>query len=204
MIPLGPSPQWNHYQFSGIAPNSVQWQSDQIRIEVDQTASPLLYTLKNEVLVKTLNVKAQILAPFPKIPTNRAQGQRNADDYILRFGLIVKGDDRLSWLQRRLAPSWLVEMEKQLPEKWGIEKVMFFTTCRQKKLLNQERSHFLSSKFAEKCVTFLEREGAFEIDVALGNPENVIGLWIGSDGDDLKSKFQLILEKIQLNYSKTP
>ncbi len=201
LIPLSPSSQWKNYQFNNIKPNSVTFSKAALRIQVNQSASPLLYSL-SETEVESIKVKAKVNETLKPLPKTAIQGEKGFDDFILRFGLIVKGDERLSWLQRRIAPNWLIEMEKQLPSDVGIKKVLFFTTCRQKAQLNKQRSHFLSSVLQETCVTLVESKGPFVIDVVLPAAENVVGLWLASDGDDLANRFTLEIEEILLNYNK--
>ncbi len=202
LIPLGPSERWKNYTFSDIKPNKVTFSEEAVTLMVNHSASPLLYNLPETLDTTSVQVKATLKDSLQPLPQGAQQGEKNYDDFILRVGLILKGDDRLSWLQRRVAPAWLIEMEKQLPEDIGIDKVLFYTTCRQKQLVNKKRNHFLSSKLEEKCVTLLDGTGEFEISVNLEKPKKVVGIWLASDGDDLKQKFQLQIHKIELNYSK--
>ena len=104
----------------------------------------------------------------------------------------------MSWMQRQMAPNWLVEMEKSLPKKWGISEVYFLTTCRQKKLVGKIREHFFNSMLKQKCVLHLSKPGPVNFSQSMDFKENILGLWIASDGDNLKQKFDLTIEKIEL------
>ncbi len=202
LIPLGPSDRWKNYTFNDIKPNQVAFTEKAVTLTVDNSASPLLFNLPETLNTTSIRVSASLQGALRPIPQGSQQGEKKFDDFVLRVGLILKGDERLSWLQRRVAPNWLIEMENQLPAGVGIDKVLFYTTCRQKPLLNKKRSHFLSSKLEEKCVTLIDGPGDFEISVDLNVPEKVVGLWLASDGDDLKQKFQLQINKIEINYNK--
>jgi hypothetical protein len=202
LIPLEESSQWKPFLFSNVAPNKVEFQDKQLKISVNNSASPLLYALKKPLWLESFLVKAKIEGDFPELKCSGVQGFKKCDDFILRFGLIVQGEKRLNWIQRQLAPEWLVEMEKQVPKAMGIEKVRFYSTCRQKKRLNEIRKHYMSSKFEEECITFLEGSKEFQLQKKLAQPVKVIGLWVGSDGDDLNESFELKIEAIQLNDNK--
>ena len=180
--------------------NQVQFQNDGISIEVDNSASPLIYPFKKSIKAKKLFVKAEFIGGLPKMQDNITQGMGKYDDFILRMGLIYQGDDRLNWLQRQFAPTWLVEMEKLLPDSMGIKEVRFYTTCLQERVLNKPRRHMLHSKLIEECVTLVKQPGDFSLVKELNTETPVIGLWIASDADEMGHKFRLKIKEIKIEY----
>lgn len=200
LVPLGPAENWHHYAFENIQTNKIEFKKEGLFIEVKSSASPLVYVLPKERAVTSLFVKASVSGKIPKFKKPALQGQKHFDDFILRVGLIVKGDSRLNWFQRRLAPKWLNDMEDLLPNNLGIKKVLFFTTCQQPQLLNKEREHHLNSLLVEKCVALIKGVGQFNLPVEFGQPIEILGLWISSDGDQTKSQFKVNINKIKLSY----
>lgn len=204
LIPLQPSSHWKSYDYSKQKSNTVIWEQKQLKISVDQSSSPLVYSLPEPISLTEVLIKADYHGSFQKIPTNKTQGKRGADDFVLRFGLIFKGQNRLNWLQRQMAPDWLLAMEKQLPKNLGIKKVLFISTCQQQKLVGQKHSHFFNSLLEQECVTKLDKPGEFQLQKKFPSAQEIIGFWIASDGDDLKSKFELTIKSIEVNYNKKP
>lgn len=210
LIPLGPSSQWHEFNFLSEMPNKVSFSKSSLDISVDQSASPLIYVFKKPVNLKSLQVQFNVKG-FPKsLPRNVTQGFKGSDDFLLRVGLIYRGKKRMNWLQRQLAPSWLVGMEKLLPEGMGVDKVHFISTCRDPKILNKLKKHFLDSTMMAECTSFVEDRNnpliaeklngkSIEIFKSFEAPPEVLGLWIASDGDDLKSRFQIQITKLKIN-----
>lgn len=199
LIPLGQAPLWHNFKFTSIPANQVSHQGNQMRISVRQSASPLLHRFDAPTQVTGFKIKAKVSGQLPDLKAD-IQGRPQTDDFILRFGLIVKGRSKLNWFQRQFAPGWLVKMEKLLPNSYGIKEVMFFTTCQHQIIYQQLREHALDPSLKETCVKLIKETGSFEIDHQLEKPLEVVGLWIGADGDQTKAEFDLNLEKVEINY----
>ena len=200
LIPLNQSSNWHYYTFDNIPANQVSHQKQSLSIEVSKSASPLLYIFPKEKSVTKISISAIANGTLPRFPKIAIQGSKAYDDFTLRLGLIIKGESRLNWLQRQMAPSWVTNMEKLLPDNKGIKKVLFFTTCQQQNLFHKKRTHFLNSRFEEECVKLIAQPGDISFAKKLEKPLQVLGLWIGSDGDQTSSQFQVQINKIQINY----
>ena len=200
LVPLESSQDWHQYNFKNIAPNVISHSSSGLKISVNQSASPLIFVFPKALSPQSLEIDAVFNGDLKIIPPNKSQGFKEHDDFLLRVGIIIEGRDRLNWFQRQLAPSWLADMEKMLPNNKGIDKVYFLTSCRQKKLLNKVRRHVLNTKLVEECVAYIKQNGSFKLKKSWSNSPKILGLWISSDGDDSQSRFEILIEKIKINY----
>ncbi len=199
IVPLEQNNHWHQYQFKSIKPNTVKFLPNSIDIHVDQSSSPLLYIFDKPLRVTQLQVKAVLKGQTPQIPAGKTE--KEFDDFTLRVGLILKGKGRLNWAQRIAAPKWVIDMEKLLPQNAGIDKVYFFTTCQNQQLINQTYFNYTSKKFKQTCVKLLKSEGEFKIESSTIPHKEVLGLWIGSNGDHTQSKFQVELKEILINHN---
>jgi hypothetical protein len=200
IVPLNQSPQWQELNFNKIKANHVEYSQEKIKISVTESASPLIYSFDSKKKITAFEVTAHVSENYPQIPSQKVQGHKGFDDYVLRFGLIITGNKKMSWLNRLSAPEWLLKMEKLLPEDQGINEVLFFTTCQNSNQLNKTKTHSLSSLLKETCIEHLTKSGSFTLKKDLPEPLEAVGLWISTDGDETKSTFQLEINKIKLNY----
>ena len=196
-IPLD-SQTWRLIDFGKIATNKLHHSEKSMTISVNESASPIVHQFKTPQKITGFKVRASLKTPLAKIPDGKTQGQSNADDFILRFGLIAKGNTKLGWIERQMAPAWLLEMEKMAPQGMGVESVYFYSTCRDQRLFKKPRQNPMHSSLKEECLAFLTAKGAFVLQKQLDTPIEAIGLWIAADGDNLKQSFELEIQEIQL------
>lgn len=198
-IPFSPT-DWQMVSFDGTPHHTYELNNNELNISVNKSASPLIYKMKAPVKVKSFKVSGFFKGALPQLPQGKTQGSKGADDFVLRLGFIVKGKQKLTWLQRLVAPSWLKKMERLLPDNHGIKEVLFFTTCQQASLLNKKRNHYLDPTLKETCILQIEKEGPIQMSHQLKNTQEILGLWISTDGDDSLAHFQLNIHSIELNY----
>ncbi len=198
LIPLAPESQWKQYIFNGVPQNKITYDRKRLSIVVEKSASPIIHAFKAPKKVNHLKIKAKLIGSLPQLPKNKKQGRKDTDDYVLRVGLITKGDQKLNWFQRQLAPQWLIKMENQIPDPYGVKNVEFFTTCLSREDVDQRSSHYMNEILQQTCITHLQSEGEFTIEKQLSSPLNVIGIWVGSDGDQLNSQFTLEITEIEI------
>jgi hypothetical protein len=198
ILPLSPQSLWKPITFEGVPKNEVHYSKDKVKIKVQNSASPLIYPFDEPKKVAGLSVEAELLGTLPRLPQGKAQGLKETDDYVLRIGLILKGDSKLNWMQRQIAPSWLVEMERLVPEPYGIKHVEFFTTCLNSNRKGKRQAHYMNEKLQETCVTPLTNSGKFKIEKDFSESFEVLGLWVAADADQLKNQFEVVIHKIEL------
>jgi len=200
VLPLGEAESWKIVDYGNIPAHRVSFTANTMKIQVQNSATPIVYPFEKPRFVTGLDVHALVSGALPALPTGLRQGQKGADDVTLRVGLIVRGNRKLNWLQRKIAPRWLLDLEKLMPQNYGIHHVEFICTCLQKDLLSKKRTHFLDSSLKEECVTLLERLGPFTLSKKWTQPMQTLGIWIATDGDDSQSRFDLTINKIEISH----
>ncbi len=196
-VPVNDLSLWRPLAFNNIAPNRVSIDDGALRIAVRGSASPLIYSFDEPVLLTGINVAASWEGEL-KIPPGAAQGDENADDFVLKFGVVEAGEQTLNWLQRRLAADWIKQLYKLAPRGSGIKRINFLSTTQQRELLGSARVHPLNDLLHEQRITLLDGPGAIEMSYRYDEPVMALGLWISSDGDDTGSAFVLTIFEITL------
>ncbi|MBY0386147.1 hypothetical protein K2X05_13390 [bacterium] len=167
-------------------------------IKIDKSASPLIYKLPQTEKIIQVEVEGKIVSGELKLKNNSQQGIKSDDDFIFRLGLVAEGSKKLNWLQRKASPAWIQRLHEIAPKDKGIDAIYFLEVAQDKSLISRKRSHPLSDLMKEEIVTSLELDGSFRFTKTLDAALPVAGLWISSDGDDSKSKYQVLITKINL------
>lgn len=196
-VPLDTLSGWQVLSFRNIPPNVVSAGADGLHVDVDASASPLVFPLKQPVSVQRVRVRARWAGDLA-LPDGARQGESGADDAVLKLGLVESGDQTLNWFQKRIAAKWVRTLFDLAPPGSGIRQIHFLSTTRQPDLVGTSRTHPLSDLLRESRFVHLEEPGVFELDVALPEAANVVALWVSSDGDDTRSRFSLVIESIEL------
>jgi hypothetical protein len=194
-IPLGNADQWKVLEFRKIKPNVVQFNSHGMRIEVDGSGGPIVHKLAAPVRVRSLSATGRY-SPKLKLPVR--QGDKKADDFAVRIGLVVEGDKRLSWVKAKIAPKWVNALYQLAPKDMGIDRIEFINLVEDKTLLGQHRTHPKSDLLVERFVAVAADDGTFTLNYEWKQPLDVLAVWISSDGDDSGSKFTVDIQEISL------
>jgi len=198
IIPLHSPQGWEVLAFRKVPAHQVEFKEQGLFIKVKASAGPLVFPLPQVTSVTKVRAKGRRKGDFV-IPTHLKQGQKSADDYTLRLGLVVKGDKKLNYLQKMIAPSWVRKLHELAPANMGIDRIEFFNVAENAGHLRQRRQHPLSELLYETEVSVMGSDGQFTLDHQLPQTLEVVALWISVDGDDLKNNFDLYLEELTLN-----
>ena len=189
---------WTILSFNKIPPNEVVVDKDALLIKVRSSASPLIYKFDKPTRITGFSVDASWTGEL-RIPTGAIEGDQNADDFVLKFGVVESGEQRLNWLQRRIAADWIKQLFKLAPKDSGVKRINFFSTTQQKAQLDTSRTHPLSDLLFETRITYLEAPGSFKMKHEFAVPVEALGLWLSLDGDDTGSSFDLHIRNITLH-----
>ncbi|MBT8086873.1 MAG: hypothetical protein KJO46_02505 [Gammaproteobacteria bacterium] len=189
---------WEPLTFSSIEPNRVAIDNGALRISVQSSASPLVHRLEKPTRITGISVAASWSGRL-ELAEGATQGEKGADDFVLKFGIVEAGDQTLNWLQRRIAASWIKRLYSLAPRGTGVRRINFLSTTQQPELLGTRRTHPLNGLLQEERITLLKRPGAFAMTHRFDEPVDVLGLWISSDGDDTGSSFDLVITRIELH-----
>ena len=197
VIPLSLTSSWHIGSYSNIRPNKVTFENNSMIINIDKSASPLIYSFDKAKKISGFDVAGKFIG-LPKLSNLSLQGEKGFDDYPLRMGIILKGDKKLSFMQKIVSPDWLKKLYSSIPANEGIDYVQFYNVTQNPAQLNTSRIHPLSSLLKENFFALVKNDGAFSYKVKFDESLNVSGVWISSDGDDTLSKYQVIINKLDL------
>ena len=196
IVPLHSSSEWIIEKYRNIKPSHVEINGS-VTIQVNKSASPTFYVFEAAKKVKGFEVVFET-SSLPKIPDNKVQGDKGADDFVFRLGLVESGKKKPPKFQLMFAPDWLNTLVKSFSGNRGLGKVYFFNVANKPKPDWSTRTHPASDILKEEIVMELETSGSVTMKHSLKNELSVEGLWLSADGDDTDSEFSVIIKKIRL------
>jgi hypothetical protein len=197
LIPLHEMGAWKLEKYSKIPPNQVSFSNQGLKVNVKNSASPIIYPLSGTPKLIGFRVRG-VFSGLPKFKEKSVQGDKGADDYALRIGLIVPGQKRLTGIKKFFAASWVKQLYAQLPSDLGLDHVQFFNVGQDPKQLNQTRTHPKSELINEETISIVKEPGAFTLEHTLKNPIQAAALWVSIDGDDTESEYSVLISEIEL------
>lgn len=189
---------WKTLKYNNIPANRVSQLEQGLQIQIDSSASPLIYVFNEPQTIRRISVVGA-MGSLPKIPQGLKQGDKGADDFPFRLGLVLEGDKTLNFAQKLVAAQWVKILYGLAPQDTGINRIMFLNLANPGlgQGFNTQRAHpggeGLYTEFIVKQVTADEN---FDFSYTLPMPERVIALWISSDGDDTGSNYSLTVNSI--------
>jgi hypothetical protein len=140
---------------------------------------------------------------LPKIQKNRRQGDKKADDFAIRIGLVISGTKKLGRIEKLFASELVKRLCELVPNSQGIDHVLFLNLANDPPPKWKNRIHPIGKGLLRERVACVSNEpGDFTLRVEFREPRTVLALCIISDGDDTKSKFQVNVRSIILNPKK--
>jgi hypothetical protein len=190
---------WKVVQFQNKLPNKIVSDKEGLHIGVESSANLLAYCLKEPVDVNGVLLHGSVTG-LPRIQENTQQGDKKADDFALRFGLVISGTKKLSKIERLFAPELVKHLCELAPNSKGIDHVLFLNLANDPPPKWRNRIHPIGRGLLRERVAGVSSEhGNFTLNVEFKQPCTVLALCIISDGDDTKSKYQVTINNIQLN-----
>ena len=196
VLPLQDPNSWKIEKYSKIPQNEVIFQKNGMEIKVKKSASPIFHSFDKKYNITGIKVAGEFKG-LPNLKNQNDQGNKKADDYPLRIGLIISGDKKLSGLKKFFAPDWIVRLYDQIPTEFGLNYVYFFNVTQNQNQIGLKRIHPSSDLITEEFIKFVEKPGSFEIEHRLKEPLSVLGIWLSIDGDDTLSEYSIILSKLE-------
>jgi hypothetical protein len=177
----------------------VKFLDQSLHLSIDRSASPVVYPLAEVKKVSSIQVngswKGNLNLSDPKV-----QGQKKHDDFLIRLGLIVAGEQKPTVFQKLFAPQWVKTLFDLGKEKnMGVDRIAFFSLGYGAIPEGFPRTHPASDLITEEIVGVHPAQGGeWSLKKEFTSPLSVLGIWISSDGDDTKSKFDLWIKKIAI------
>jgi len=195
LLPVQNSVGWRHQQYSGIPQNEIAFSESGLTIGVSSSSSPVFFALKETVAVKKVEVTASSDG-LPRLKTEKKEGAEGNDDYVLRIGLIAPGDYKPNWVERLLAPRWILDLVELAPPDTGLDKVRFLNISQETVTTEwTTRSKWIHDRAVKKVTT----PGDLSFTLTLDPASPTMAIWVHADGDDTKSRFKTTIRKISLS-----
>lgn len=194
-IPLEKQAQWTDLEFSQSRKTQTSFSSSGLKLKVDNSSSPLFYPLNQILKITGVTLRFELLG-LPKIPAGKIEGAVEADDFPLRLGLVLSGNNQLSWFDKLFAPRWLKFISEK-SEPYHLGKVLFLTVS-QTLPVGTERKHPKFNLLEEVVVLQASKPGTYSVSWKSPQELDTYALWIQSDGDDTASSFDVLIKNITL------
>lgn len=192
-IPLS-STDWVELKYKNIKPNQVTFEDSQIKIQVNQSASPLIHRLKVPMKINGFDLKVSI-----KGQILNSRGDVFGEDSFFRLGFVATGKKTLNWWQKKMAANWVLQLFSMAPAGVGLDKIYFYNLSSFGEQLGKSRIHPQSDLMHEEVIAITsENKELLEVNHLLQKPLEIVALWLSSDGDDSKSQFKVSIQKIAL------
>lgn len=185
-IPLGPSPQWHHFQYKSLKANGVSQRPEALTLHVEDSASPLFYRLPEVTVITGFRLRGNFRGTLKPSPAGK-------DDFPLRLGLVIPGNERLGWLARLFAPLWIKQLHEMEPE-MAVKSVHFFVLSdRDMGVKSRARNDLITEEFVQ-----VVKEGPFQVDYPVSPAMPAFAVWVQADGDDSHSSFTTRIDELIL------
>jgi len=113
--------KWEQINFNKIPKTKYTFKEDHLLIKVKKSNSPYILSFEEKVF-KKIQFKLSINR---LLKTSDKKRNQIVDDFQFKIGFIIPGNRKLSFFEKMIAPSWVIQLEK-LSKDYGIEKIIFF------------------------------------------------------------------------------
>jgi len=191
-LPLSPdSEHWKYLDFGKGAKTKYEFSEGILNVEANASSGIFLYVFEKPKAIKKIFVNGEAIAN-PNI-----NSKEEVDDFPLRIGPVWSGDRRLSWVEKKFADNWLVELEQLADSKGaGLKTIDLGLLAWTGSPKWNQREHPMSSYFNETVMGRLDAPGKFEFEMNYTDGFEAVAIWIGSDSDQSKSYFKMKINKI--------
>lgn len=201
-VPLNDTKGWQFLHYRKIPQNAFHATPAGLEIGVTNSAAPAVFPLTKAVEVTELRFRGKF-AGVLRMPPGK-QGEKGYDDYTLRVGLVESGSRTLNWREKAVAADWVKKLFSLAPKGTGVSRIGFFNLGTDSKQVGQTRTHPLSDLIQETVLAVPDADGRFAVTNRFARPLKVLAVWIACDGDDTKSSFKVLLERVELQTQLAP
>jgi hypothetical protein len=192
-------PSWKVLRFKNRLPNKVVCDEKGLHIKVQCSAGLLVYGLDKQTDVNSVVLEGAV-TDLPRIPEGKRQGDKKADDFAIRFGLVMAGKKRLNPIEKLFAPELVKHLFAQAPKSQGLDHVLFLNLANDPPPKWRKRNHRIGKGLLREQIACIKgTPGDFTIKAEFKEPCKVLALCIICDGDHTKSEFQATIRDIRLN-----
>lgn len=188
---------FEHIQFSTKSPNIYQYSDNELRIEVDNSASFLMRAFDKVKVIEKIDFEWKSDGS-PQIRDAAHESQRDGDDAVFKLGLLIESDDELDTV---FLPAWMRRVNALLHFP---SAEMIFLVAGAKHQQRQRWSGPYNHRMTMISMSSFPDEAASgwnKVSYHFEQPVKVVALWLMADGDDTHSKFTSKIKNIVIGES---
>jgi hypothetical protein len=184
IIPVSTPQNFLDLQYKKLKPNTVSIGND-VSIRVDNSASPLFYKFAEPKTYSEISVDG-------KVNIESKLSLEEKDTYF-QLGVVYEGSYKPGWIVRSILPEWLFKI-LNINKKYGVGNIDFFHVTGQDYNMDKVEN-IRAIKMNFKTYGSLDQDNHFAFSAKL-KPKKVLGLWLRSDADDHKAKFETLIKSL--------
>ena len=188
------SENFEHIKFKRIKANNYTFQNQQLKIDVDNSASFLMMPFDQVQVISQISFQWRNIGE-PTIRSAEHEEKRDGDDSVFKVALLLKADEpSFNSSFNPLIPSWMKRVDKllSLPSEEMVYLVVGAKHAAGQHWLNPYNDRVKMVAMKNK----IGSNGWVNASYTLKRPVEVVGLWLMSDGDNTHSKFTTTVKNI--------
>lgn len=183
---------FEHIEFRRIKPSRYSFRNQQLRVEVNDSASLLMQAFDTERQINRISFEWRGEGE-PQIKNSQHEEKRQGDDAVFKLGILLKAGDSLP---NPFLPSWMKRVEKLL--KFPSEN-MIYLVVNAKHAVGEKWVNPYNKRVTMIAVDSIEnKQGWQQSSYRFEQPVNVVALWLMSDGDNTNSSFTAHIKNIRI------
>lgn len=179
--------------FDGPPKNRFQKEQGILNIEVNRSASALLFPLKNITPLTEVKFvwRTDGVINFPK---NVDEQEKDGDDSLLRIGIMLSGDPPFIPM---FVPSWIEQVSESL--RFPTDRMMTLMVNTKTQRSKPWESPYSSSITNLALKSQKEASGWQICRHKFKQPIKAVGIWVMADGDNTGSVFKTQVKSVKLS-----
>ena len=182
---------FEHLQFKRINPNNHIFENGELKIKVDDSSSFLMLPFATVKKINKMSFEWRSEG-LPLVVDAAHESTKFGDDAVIKIGMLLKAEESSF---NPFAPSWLKRVNKLLsfPSENMVYLVANAKHAAGEQWLNayNERVLMVSINSVKGLDDWQQASHQFE------QPQEVVAIWIMSDGDNTDSKFTSYIKNIE-------
>jgi len=184
---------FEHIEFSRINSSRYSFHDQQLKIEVDGSASFLMKSFVQIRQIRQVSVEWRSEGE-PKIKSAQHEEQRDGDDAVFKIGLLLSGEESFFNL---FLPSWMKRVEESLQHP---SDNMVYLLVKAKHASGEQWVNPYNKRISMIAMNTVAGDKDWHIsDYTFETPVNVVAVWLMADGDNTDSRFTVKIKSLSLD-----
>ncbi len=183
---------FEHIKFGRVNPNHHIFLNQQLKINVDDSASFLMQAFDHIKSVKRVSFEWRSDG-IPKIKNAQHEEQKSGDDAVFKLGLLLKTDESIL---NPFIPKWIKRVDTLL--NFPSEELIYLVV-NSKHAIGEQWASPYNKRVTMISIGSIDNQqdwklARYEFDV----PVNVVAIWLMADGDSTHSRFTVHIKNIKI------